>query len=67
MKDNVLFLNMFALYEPKAEHRALLESARIRCAELDPAERRISSLINSFVGIGPRLMSSIQPRYSREG
>ena len=41
MKDKILFLNMFALYEPKEEHRALLEGARIRCAELDPAERRI--------------------------
>ena len=41
MKDNVLFLNMFALYEPQEEFRALLKDAVIRGAELDPVQRVI--------------------------
>ena len=41
MKDNVLFLNMFALYEPKEEVRAVLAAATIRSAELDPGSRTI--------------------------
>ena len=41
MKDNVLFLNMFALYEPQEELRALLKDAVIRGAELDPVQRVI--------------------------
>ena len=39
MKDNVLFLNMFALYEPREEVRSLLGEATIRSAELDPGQR----------------------------
>ena len=41
MKDNVLFLNMFALYEPREEVRSLLGEATIRSAELDPGQRTI--------------------------
>ena len=41
MKDNVLFLNMFALYEPESEVRELLKDAVIRGAELDPVQRTI--------------------------
>ena len=41
MKDNVLFLNMFALYEPEQEFRELLKDAVIRGAELDPVQRII--------------------------
>lgn len=41
MKDNVLFLNMFALYEPEEETRALLAEVVIRGAELDPVQRTI--------------------------
>ena len=41
MKDNVLFLNMFALYEPQEELRALLKDAVIQGAELDPVQRVI--------------------------
>ena len=41
MKDNVLFLNMFALYEPKEEIRTALANAVIRSAELDPGSRTI--------------------------
>ena len=41
MMDNVLFLNMFALYEPEQEFRELLKDAVIRGAELDPVQRII--------------------------
>ena len=41
MKDNVLFLNMFALYEPVEEVRSLLAEAVILGAELDPVQRTI--------------------------
>ena len=41
MKDNVLFLNMFALYQPAEGTAKFLEGAVIRSAELDPVERRI--------------------------
>ena len=41
MKDNVLFLNMFALYEPVEEIRSLLQEAVILGAELDPVQRTI--------------------------
>ena len=41
MKDNVLFLNMFALYEPPERALKLLERAVITGAELDPAQRII--------------------------
>ena len=41
MKDNVLFLNMFALYQPDEGTAKFLEGAVIRSAELDPVERRI--------------------------
>ena len=41
MKDNVLFLNMFALYRPSEGAEKWLAQATIRSAELDPAQRRI--------------------------
>ena len=41
MKDNVLFLNMFALYEPTEGARNLLQQAVITGAELDAAQRTI--------------------------
>ena len=41
MKDNVLFLNMFALYEPGEDIRPILSEVVIRCAELDPVQRSI--------------------------
>ena len=41
MKDNVLFLNMFALYQPTEGAQKHLGQAVIRSAELDPVQRRI--------------------------
>ena len=41
MKDNVLFLNMFALYEPPEGAAKLLDRAVIAGAELDPVQRTI--------------------------
>ena len=59
MKDNVLFLNMFALYEPSSEAAEQLACAVIRGAELDPVERRISLDLGCEAPIPGRLLAEI--------
>ena len=59
MKDNVLFLNMFALYEPSEEAAACLRSAVIQGAELDPAERRISLDLGCEAPIPGKLLAEV--------
>ena len=59
MKDNVLFLNMFALYEPTEEQAKLLENASIRSAELDPVQRRIQLELDCEGPISNRMLTQI--------
>jgi len=59
MKDNVLFLNMFALYEPPESAVKLLAQAAIRAAELDPAERRIELELDCQGPIPGRALADI--------
>ena len=59
MKDNVLFLNMFALYEPTDEAAERLANAVILGAELDPAERCISLELGCEAPIPGRLLAEI--------
>ena len=59
MKDNVLFLNMFALYEPTEEETELLKTASIRSAELDPVQRRIELELDCEGPISNRMLTQI--------
>ena len=59
MKDNVLFLNMFALYEPKEEVRAVLAAAAIRSAELDPGSRTIELELDCPGPVSSSLMAEV--------
>ena len=59
MKDNVLFLNMFALYEPSGEAAEQLARAVIQGAELDPVERCISLELGCEAPIPGRLLADV--------
>ena len=59
MTENVLFLNMFALYQPSEEHRELLENAAILDAELDPVQRRIELELDCEGPIPGRVLAQI--------
>ncbi len=59
MKDNVLFLNMFALYEPPEEVQMLLAQAAIDAAELDPEQRGIELELSCPEPIPAKTLSQI--------
>ncbi len=59
MKENVLFLNMFALYEPSDEAAEQLARAVIEGAEIDPVERRISLDLGCEAPIPGRILADI--------
>ena len=59
MKDNVLFLNMFALYEPPEGAAKLLDRAVIAGAELDPVQRTIDLELACPGPIGFRALGEI--------
>jgi len=60
MKDNVLFLNMFALYQPPEQVEQLLAQAAIRSAQIDPAQRRIELELDTPRYLPERLMKEVR-------
>ncbi len=59
MKDNILFLNMFALYQPPEQVESLLAQAVIRAAEMDPVNRTIELELEGENPIPNRVLSQV--------
>ena len=59
MKENVLFLNMFALYEPPEPVEKLLAQAAIRAAQIDPDRRWVGVELDCAAYIPQRMIKQI--------
>ena len=59
MKDHVLFLNMFALYQPPESEAQLLAQAAVRDAQIDAHKRTIALELESPNYIPERVMRNI--------
>ena len=60
MKDNVLFLNMFALYQPQEPLGQLLLDAQLISADIDQMNRRITARIHASKYIPKRLLNQVE-------
>ena len=57
MKEHILFLNMFSLYQPQEHLRQLLLQAELTAADIDPARRTVSATVFAPVYIPQRLLN----------
>ena len=59
MREHVLFLNMFSLYQPPETLSGILSQAAIVAADIDPASRRVTVAIECPTYIPQRLIDEI--------